>query len=114
MTLVFTTKARNNGITTQKGGSPFKSANMSQGSVLSNAAMVYSKKAGGGQNWHDSSTYIQQKKRIAIGKNKNRVGLSQEEKSSYKSVENNSRKSALARVRGGGAVVPKKKTAKKR
>jgi hypothetical protein len=114
MTLVFTTKARNNGVTTHKGGSPFKPANMTQGSVLTNASMVYSKKGGGGQHWHDSSTYIEQKKRIAIGKNKNRVGLSEGDKSSYKSTENNSRKSALSRVRGGGAVVPKKKTAKKR
>ena len=44
MSLVFTTSGSNgnNTITKTTGGSPFKPSTMSQGSMLSNALMVYS------------------------------------------------------------------------
>jgi len=111
MSLVFTSKANNNGIVYNKGGAPFKPNTMAQGSMITNATAVISNNAGGGQGWHASSDYTAQKRRLTIGRNHFRLGLTDGQPSAYKSSENNSRKSALARVRGGGSVAPKKKGA---
>lgn len=109
--MFFTTQVNNNGYVYTKGGSAFKPDTMAQGSLITNANAVYKNNAGGGSGWFSSSDVIAQKRRIAIGKNKNRVGIPDKQASGFKSTENNSRKSALARVRGGGAVAPKKKGA---
>ena len=114
MSLVFTSQANNNGIVYSKGSSGFKPANMSQGSMITNSTAVYNNNAGGGSGWFSSSDVIAQKRRIAIGKSQNRVGIPDGQPSTYKSTEGNSRKSALARVRGGGAVAPPKKGAQKK
>lgn len=111
MSLVFTSSANNNGIVYEKGGSAFKPNTMAQGSMITNATTVYANRAGGGQNWFASGDYTAQKRRIAIGKNHNRVGVPNGAPSSNKSTDSHYRNSALARVRGGGSVAPKKKGA---
>ena len=109
--MVFTSQANNNGLVYAKGGSAFKPNTMAQGSLITNATTVYANKAGGGKNWYGSGDYTAQKRRIAIGKNHNRIGVAKGEPSGHKSTDSHSRNSALARVRGGGAVAPKKKGA---
>ena len=111
MSMVFTSSANNNGIVYEKGGSAFKPNTMAQGSMITNATTVYANRAGGGQNWFASGDYTAQKRRIAIGKNHNRIGVPNGAPSTYKSTDSHSRNSALARVRGGGSVAPKKKGA---
>lgn len=108
----------NNGFTTAYMGMPFKPDTMTQGSDFSRARKVYNRDAGGGQNWFSSSQHIELKKINAIGKssiNKRQVmpngAFPKETKMSFRSQERNSRNSALARVRGGGTVAPKKKGA---
>jgi hypothetical protein len=91
------------------GSSPFKPNTMAQGSMTTNAKHVYVKKGGYGQNSSDSSVVIAQKRRIAIGKNTTRLGIQQENISSYASGNKNTVNSAIARVRGGGSVAPPKK-----
>ena len=113
MSLVFTTSGSNgdNAITYTAGGSPFKPATMSQGSMLSNATAVYNKNGGGGKNWYDSSDIIAQRRRIAIGKNASRRGLTTGQPSSYATQNVNTVNSAKRRARSGGYVAPAKKGA---
>lgn len=113
MSLVYTTSGSNgnNAITKTSGGSPFKPSTMSQGSMLSNALMVYSREGGGGKNWYDSSDVTAQRRRMAIGKNARRLGLSQGQPSAYAMANVNTVNSAVRRVRSGGAVAPPKKAA---
>jgi hypothetical protein len=101
----FTPVARNNGYTYFRGGSPFKPNTMTQGSILpsSNQLFIYKK------SYNDASSVIEKNKRIAIGKNRGRVGLSQGMPSSYASVNKNTVKHAVAMIRGGGSVSPPKK-----
>lgn len=106
----------NNGYTTAYMGMPFKPDTMTQGSEFSRARKVYNRDAGGGQNWFSSSQHIELKKINAIGKssiNRRATNNSMQHfnKMSFRSQERNSRNSALARVRGGGSVAPKKKGA---
>ena len=109
----------NNGYTEVQGGMPFKPDTMTQGSELSRARRVYSRDAGGGQNWFSSSQHLELKKINAIGKASRRLlpsvdvatGVRTLPRMSFRSQERNSRNSALARVRGGGSVAPKKKGA---
>lgn len=101
----------NNGVTTAYMGMPFKPDTMTQGSEFSNARRAYVKDAGGGQNWFSSSQHIQLKKINAIGKSSTKQGLLRNAPLSFRSQETTSRNSALARVRGGGCVAPKKKGA---
>ena len=101
----------NNGITTVHMGMPFKPDTMTQGSSFSNARREYIKDSGGGQNWYASSDYIHLKKINTIGKSSTKQGLSRFAPMSFKSPDRTSRNSALARVRGGGSVAPKKKGA---
>mgnify|MGYP001362717528 CR=1 FL=1 len=108
-TLVFTSSARNNGQTNVPMGTPFKPATMNQGSVLTNAKHVYLQKGGGGANFYDASDVIAQKRRMAIGKNTTRVTVPMGQPSSNANFVQNDVKSALAKVRGGGAVAPPKK-----
>jgi len=109
MSLVFTSQASNNGFTYVNGGVPFKPNTMAQGSMITNAKHVYMKNAGGGQNWYSSSDVTAQRRRMAIGKNATRLGIPNGKPSSNSNFVQNDVKSALAKVRGGGAVAPPKK-----
>ena len=113
MSLVFTTSGSNgdNAITNTAGGSPFKPSTMSQGSMLSNSLMVFNRQGGGGKNWYDSSDVTAQRRRMAIGKNARRLGLSQGQPSAYAMADVNTVNSAVRRVRSGGSVAPAKKGA---
>lgn len=106
--MVFTTSANNNKITYVSMGTPFKPATMTQGSSLTNAKAVYLQKAGGGKNFYDASDVIAQKRRMAVGKNTTRVTVPNGQPSSNATANQNTVNSALAKVRGGGAVVPPK------
>tara|TARA_A200000113_G_C8666951_1_gene291023 strand:+ start:81 stop:467 length:387 start_codon:yes stop_codon:yes gene_type:complete len=113
MSLVFTSSGSNgdNAITYSTGGSPFKPSTMAQGSMLSNAKMVYNRQGGGGKNWYDSSDVTAQRRRMAIGKNASRLGLNNGQPSSYATQNINTVRSAKQRVRSGGCVAPAKKGA---
>ena len=63
---------------------------------------------GGGKNWYDSSDVTEQRRRMAIGKNARRLGLSQGQPSAYAIANVNT---AIRRVRSGGSVAPAKKGA---
>lgn len=101
----FTPVGRNNGYTYYKGGSPFKPNTMTQGSLLplSNQSYIYK------HSYNDASTVIERKKRIAIDKNRGRVGLTQGKPSSYASENKNTVKHALTMLRGAGSASPAKK-----
>ena len=107
--MVFTTSSNNNGFTYASMGTPFKPATMTQGSSLTNAKHVYLQKGGGGKNFYDASDVIAQKRRMAVGKNTTRVTVPDGKPSSNSNFVQNDVKSALAKVRGGGAVAPPKK-----
>lgn len=113
MSLVFTSSGSNgdNAITYTAGGSPFKPSTMSQGSMLSNAIMVYNRQGGGGKNWYASSDVTAQRRRIAIGKNAYRLGIQQGQPSAYAMANVNTVNSALKRARSGGYIAPAKKGA---
>lgn len=124
MSLLFTTRANNNGIVLS--GMPFKPNTMTQGSGFSNARTIFTKTAPTlskeeidprsrvtkirNNAWNTSSDYIARRKAKAIGKSSFKVGLPQDAELSFKSSENTFRNSSLARVRGSGSVAPKKKT----
>ena len=109
----------NNGYTEVQGGMPFKPDTMTQGDEYARARKTYARDAGGGQNWFSSSQHLELKKINAIGKGSRRLvskvdlatGVRTAPMMSFRSQERNSRNSALARVRGGGSVAPKKKGA---
>lgn len=102
----------NNAIVNATNGMPQKFYPSSGDSMFSNARSTYSKDAGGGtllSGNFDSSQHIQLKKLNAIGKGsmiKTSVSFQGEATPS-----DSYRNSALARVRGGGTVAPKKKGA---
>jgi hypothetical protein len=126
MSLLFTTRANNNGIVTSKNGMPFKPNTMTQGSEFSNFRTVFNNTAPTLSNeqydprsrvtkirsnaWDSSSDYIARKKAKAVGKSSYKVGLPDDAELSFKSTDRTYRNSVLARVRGGGSVAPKKKT----
>lgn len=125
MSLVFTTRANNNGIVTA--GMPFKPNTMTQGSDFSNFRSIFNRTAPTlskeqidprsqitkirNNAWDSSSDYIARRKAKAVGKSSLKVGLQQSAELSFKSSENTYRNSILARARGAGSVAPKKKTA---
>ena len=101
----FTPVGRNNGYTYYNGGSPFKPNTMTQGSILpkSNQSYIYK------HSYNDASTVIERKKRIAIDKNRTRIGIYQGMPSSYASANKNTANHAVRMLRGGGSVSPAKK-----
>lgn len=101
----FTSVGRNNGYTYYSGGSPFKPNTMTQGSILpkSNQSYIYK------HSYNDASTVIERKKRIAIDKNRTRIGIYQGMPSSYASANKNTANHAVRMLRGGGSVSPAKK-----
>jgi len=116
--LVFTTSARNNGISTAYRGMPFKSLNMTQGSALSNSRAAYeneknidivNKRQFISSNL-DSSDYVRRRKVKAIGKNAYKVGIAQDAPVAFKSSDATIRNSRLAKCRAGGCTAPKKKS----
>jgi hypothetical protein len=102
----------NNAIVNAKSGMPQKFYPSSNDSMFSNARSSYSKDAGGGtllSGNNDSSQHIQLKKLNAIGKSSM---ITTPVSFQGQAVKRDSyRNSALARVRGGGSVAPKKKGA---
>ena len=80
-------QAGNNGFLTAPMAMPFKSMNMTQGSGLSNSIMVYNNKCGGGVGTHDASSYIAQRKNVAIGKSMSKVGLAINDPLSFRSQD---------------------------
>ena len=111
----------NNGITSVKGGMPFKPNTMSQGNIFSLARIEFSenthsehvtKKWYGSSNSRTSSSHLSTKRNREIGKNSTMQGLPDGSKLSYKSSDKTIRNTALNRCRAGGCVAPKKKGAK--
>ena len=101
----------NNAVLTSKMAMPQKFYPSAGDSMFSNNRQAFIKDAGGGQAYHDASQYIGLKKINAIGKSSTKTGLTTDAPLSFRSNEKTSRNSALARVRGGGCVAPKKKGA---
>jgi len=101
----------NNGQLTSVMAMPQKFYPSSGGNVFSMARHTYSKDAGGGQGYHDSSEYIALKKANAIGKSSTKTGLPKNAPLSFRSQDRTYRNSAIARVRAGGCTAPKKKGA---
>jgi restriction endonuclease S subunit len=98
----------NNGYVYVNGGSPFKPNTMDPGGSLVSSKKayntnVYKHKIG------DSSEVIANKRRLAIGKNSNRIGVSYGEASSYSNYNTNDVKRALRKARSSGYVSPPKK-----
>ena len=104
--------AGNNAVINAKSGMPQKFYPSSNDSMFSNARSQYRNDSGGGallSGNYDSSQHIQLKKLNAIGKGsmlKNQVSFQ-----GQATPSDSYRNSALARVRGGGTVAPKKKGA---
>ena len=123
MTLIFTSRANNNGVLTSYMAMPFKPNTMTQGSEFTNSRNIYVESVQNvntttntrsnlisNNGWLSSDSYIQRKKARAVGKSSTKQGLPRDAPLSYKNTAKNIRNSSLARVRGGGCVAPKKKT----
>ena len=110
----------NNGFTRSVMGMPFKPNTMTQGSEFSTARAGYINKVTRRYRYKDSaysknkavptssSQLIESRRMRAIGKSSTKQGLSTDAKLSYRSQDTSFRNSAVRRVRGGGAVAPKK------
>jgi hypothetical protein len=90
---------------------PGKFGVASNGSMFSNARKVYNADAGGGQNYHPSSSYTYLKKITAIGKSSSLVpvkhmppGIPNKQQLAFAGGNRNVVNSALRKVRGGGAA----------
>ena len=102
----------NNAIIDAQMGMPQKFSPSAGDSMFSNNRKVYVKDSGGGTllNGHyDSSQHIALKKLTAIGKSSTLKSTVSFQGQAQK--QDSYRNSALARVRGGGTVAPKKKGA---
>lgn len=110
------------GFTRVRGGFPMKSVNMNQGSYLSNSLLLFNNKAGNSQkpypftnysvNLSTSSSQVTARRRInAIGKNTNRISVSDGMPSGFSNSDKSYVKTKLQRSRSAGCVAPKKKNA---
>jgi hypothetical protein len=118
----------NNKQTNVPKGMPFKPDTMEQGNVFSigrmafarmntqmsakppTAAVMNSTLVGkGGKNWCGSSSYTENKRRIAIGKSS--MNTLPTALTAFSAANRNDVKDAVAKCRGGGCVAPKKKGA---
>jgi len=91
---------------------PPKFGAASGGSMFSNARKVYTEDAGGGKNYHPSSSYTYLKKITAIGKSSKIVPYDKVNKKrslAFSKINKNDVKSALTRVRSGGTTYRSKK-----
>lgn len=91
---------------------PAKFGVSSNGSMFSNARKVYNKDAGGGKNFHPSSSYTYLKKITAIGKSSSIIPLNQnltQKEILFGKINKNDVKSALNRVRNSGNTFRNKK-----
>ena len=121
-----------NGIVYVNGASAFKPATMTQGGAYFGSAKAYLssisaqkpirdtylrqvayKQSQGGTSSHDGSSVAARRRRIAVGKNATRFGLSDGQPSQFKSNGRSERNSVLARARSGGSIAPKKKGARR-
>ena len=117
-----------NGTVYVNGASAFKPPTMVQGGTYFNSVEIYrrsiaaqskqfvgsakwNQKRTGGVTSHDAGSVIARRKRTAIGKNATRYGLVNNQPSQFRSNGRTERNSAVARVRSGGCVAPKKKGA---
>ena len=80
-------------------------------SMFSNARRAYTKDAGGGKNFHPSSSYTELQRINAIGQSSTKQGLPVSLPLSFRSSDSTSRNNARIKVRSGGCVAPKKKGA---
>ena len=123
MTLIFTSKANNNGVLKSYMAMPFKPNTMTQGSEFTNSRNIYVESVENintitntrsnlisNNGWLSSDSYIQRKKAKAVGKSSTKQGLPIDSALSYKNTDKNIRNSRLSRVRGSGYIAPKKKT----
>ena len=116
----------NNAVLSSRRAMPQKFGSAFGGSMFARARQVYTKDAGGGQAYHDSSAYIALKRNNAIGKSSTQLATSNdgilgmpatcqnsEGCLAFKSNQGNrnSIKSAVNKVRSGGCVAPAKKGA---
>ena len=102
----------NNAIIDAQMGMPQKFSPSASDSMFSNARKAYVKDSGGGtllSGHYDSSQHIALKKLTAIGKGSTLKSTVSFQGQAQK--QDSYRNSALARVRGGGTVAPKKKGA---
>ena len=102
----------NNAVINAKSGMPQKFSPSAGDSMFSNARVNYRKDAGGGtllSGNYDSSQHIHLKKLNAIGKGT--MNITPVSFQGQATPTDSYRNSALARVRGGGTVAPKKKGA---
>lgn len=97
----------NNKYSFYMGSSPFKPSTATQGSISTIDSFILNRNKYSGDK--SSSSITAEKKAIAIGKNKIRLGIKQGIESSYASSNSNDVKAALTKVRGGGYVAPAKK-----
>ena len=98
-------KVATNTIVGKSGLMPGKFGVASNGSMFSNARSVYNADAGGGKNYHPSSSYTYLKKITAIGKSSSLVPIRPNNKQQLAFAKGNRNvvNSALSKVRGGGA-----------
>ena len=105
-------KVATNTIPGKSGLMPAKFGIASNGSMFSNARSVYNADAGGGKNYHPSSSYTYLKKITAIGKSSSLVPVrpsNNKQQLAFAGGNRNVVNSALNRVRNGGATYRSKK-----
>ena len=96
-------KVATNTIVGKSGLMPGKFGVASNGSMFSNARRVYNRDAGGGQNYHPSSSYTYLKKITAIGKSSSVVPVSNNKQQlAFAGGNRNVVNSSLSKARGGG------------
>lgn len=110
MPYIFPRPILNNGYVFNVGGSPFKPNTMEQGSSLTNSKRSYNANNYSKTKIGDSSEVIANKRRLAVGQNSNRVGVSQGISSSYANTNINDVNHALKKSRSNGYVSPQKKS----
>ena len=101
------TKVATNNVVGKSGLMPAKFGVASNGSMFSNARSVYNADAGGGKNYHPSSSYTYLKKITAIGKSSSIVPVrpsNNKQQLAFAGGNRNVVNSALSKVRGGGAA----------
>ena len=93
-----------NAVLSGKGAMPAKFYPSVGTNMFSVARNIYTKDAGGGQGYFDSSQYIYLKKNNAIGQSSYNSG-----NLAFSGNNNNTVRQSIRRVRNGGSVAPKKK-----
>jgi hypothetical protein len=90
------------------GGSGFTGGLVTTANRLNSQSLLVGK---GGKNWSGASSYIENKRRIAIGKGSMNTFPVTTELTSFSAQDKNTLNHAISKCRGGGCVAPKKKGA---